>query len=73
LQEVTHQGSVAATVECTIPVIVIPAPVVHAQVEIAVTVAVHGGVAGTPRPAVCSFCGSVLPRLTRLGHLRGGP
>jgi hypothetical protein len=72
-QEVTHQGSAAATVECTIPVIVIPAAVAHAQVEIAITDAVHGGVTGALRPSLCSFCGSELPRLTRLGHLRGGP
>lgn len=73
LQEVTHQGSVLAIVECTIPVIVIPAPVARAQLHIPNTSAVHGGVSAAERPSLCSFCGSVLPRLTRLGHLRGGP
>lgn len=72
-QEVTHQGSVPATAECTIPVIVIPALVARAQIEIAKTSAALRGVTAAERPSLCSFCGTVLPRLTRLGHLRGGP
>lgn len=72
-QEVTHQGSILAIVECTIPVIVIPAPVARAQLQIANPSAVHSGGTAAERQSLCSFCGSVLPRLTRLGHLRGGP